>query len=38
MANAMVSLNGVELITHADGYTPFEGASDRRGCSPVTTR
>ena len=24
MANAMVSLNGVELITHADGYTPFE--------------
>lgn len=24
MANARVLLNGVELITHADGYTPFE--------------
>ena len=24
MANALVSLNGVEIIRHSDGYTPFE--------------
>ena len=25
MANAQVFLNSVEIITHTDGYTPFEG-------------
>ena len=29
MADAVVYLNGQEVVAHKDGYTPFEGAAER---------